>query len=778
MPVGQPPERDETPLEGATVVDPKVLAERRARRAEMAEESLLSRVNRAEQDRVLLATRLAEAEHELSAARTGREALTKDLERRERELRIAEQREFAEQQRRVEAEDETVQARRTTRGDVDALRRQVQASEQRIDELGGELEVARRDAAEAARAAAQAQARADRRTTGGGERRAVPAEQEQDLRGRVAEVERLERWAREVGEKLDRRRESLETEIVTLQSFADELDGTLRTEHERRLALEAELAAERERSSAEVTLLQHELDRRTEERDTATAERDRLMTALEAVRAQLDEARDSIAYRDRMLGEADRLRSSATELQRREFDRRVADLEVSACGLRAQALGAAGVFEIRLSAERAAKDAALAALEEERARHGEQRSERAARAAAADLTAERERGRDDRIAAADAARIQKALEVEQGRAAQAGIVDAGLFATTARKARPSPPELPVVPDPDVPVAPPVGFDTTGLDAQTASLIGDLQAAADRLRAQVAATGVDSPGRSAMEPSGTEPPAPDPGPAAALPPLPTAVTHPGPDGVRVLTTGAATGPPGGWLAPALAGLAATDPGIVSRLLPAVLAVHARRTNRDLAYDLVAEGVGSWHVQLVGGVATVDRREGGTGDEVDFALHGPLATLAAFAAGGTGRKPSEVRVRGRRRRLRKLLKELRAPIGLAEIAAAGGRVEPRDLLVLLAGQLDESQLSGHRFAVDYQLSGLAASVLHVAVDGLARVGDGPAPVGAAATVECADRALPILLGGGTPPSGERATVRGAARSAELLHRLFDEAQGLRR
>jgi hypothetical protein len=259
-----------------------------------------------------------------------------------------------------------------------------------------------------------------------------------------------------------------------------------------------------------------------------------------------------------------------------------------------------------------------------------------------------------------------------------------------------------------------------------------------------------------------------------PPVPAAVAG---DEVQVLVARTSDAPAGPWLAPALARAAATDPALGTRLLPAVLAGHARRSDRDLSYDLVAEGTGSWHVRLRNGTAAVDRREGGTGGDVDFALHGPLAALLAFAAGGTGRRPADVRVSGRKRRLRKLLKALRAPVGLADVAVSGGHVGPVDLLRLLVAGVDPAVLPGHGFSVDYVLGdGL---VVHVAVaDGAAEVRGGPAPEGAAAVVETSDRALLALLGGAAPPPGERVVVRGSPRAPELLHGWFDDVQGLRR
>ena len=68
------------------VVDPVVLAERRARRAELAEEELRELLREAELGAATLKGRLAAVEGELATARAQRDALAADLARREKEL--------------------------------------------------------------------------------------------------------------------------------------------------------------------------------------------------------------------------------------------------------------------------------------------------------------------------------------------------------------------------------------------------------------------------------------------------------------------------------------------------------------------------------------------------------------------------------------------------------------------------------------------------------------------------------------------------------------------
>jgi hypothetical protein len=77
------------------VVDPVVMAERRARRAELAEEELRELLREAELGAATLKGRLSAVEGELATARAQRDGLAADLARRERpELLIQQGKQF------------------------------------------------------------------------------------------------------------------------------------------------------------------------------------------------------------------------------------------------------------------------------------------------------------------------------------------------------------------------------------------------------------------------------------------------------------------------------------------------------------------------------------------------------------------------------------------------------------------------------------------------------------------------------------------------------------
>src|SRR5436190_8352251 len=127
------------------VVDPVVLAERRARRAELAEEELRELLREAELGTATLKGRLAAVEGELATARAQRDSLAADLARREKELLAATQREHTEQALRSEAQTRAAEAETGSKREVEELRVRLAAAEQRAALLTEvEAEVAER----------------------------------------------------------------------------------------------------------------------------------------------------------------------------------------------------------------------------------------------------------------------------------------------------------------------------------------------------------------------------------------------------------------------------------------------------------------------------------------------------------------------------------------------------------------------------------------------------------------------------------------------------------
>src|SRR5437763_1774418 len=155
---------------GGTVVDPAVLAERRARRAELDEQASLRRVGEAEGAVARLEGELGKLELRLAAATD---------ERAELEARLAER------------EDE-LHAAREGAADTTDLRERLDAAEQRARRLDGELEIARQRADEVQRAAAATTDRAVDAARTAVERHRELDERDRELRARAQAVARAE----------------------------------------------------------------------------------------------------------------------------------------------------------------------------------------------------------------------------------------------------------------------------------------------------------------------------------------------------------------------------------------------------------------------------------------------------------------------------------------------------------------------------------------------------------------------------------------------------------
>ncbi len=102
------------------------LAERRARRAWLSSPALARRAEAAEATVHTLEAHLADLRHRQVEAERERESAAAQLIARERELRRVKQREYAEQQLRVEAEEAVVRLRRSQRAELDRLQRRAE----------------------------------------------------------------------------------------------------------------------------------------------------------------------------------------------------------------------------------------------------------------------------------------------------------------------------------------------------------------------------------------------------------------------------------------------------------------------------------------------------------------------------------------------------------------------------------------------------------------------------------------------------------------------------
>jgi hypothetical protein len=116
-----------------------VLAQRRARRAEVGEHAVLRRAEAAEAAVRNLETHLASLEQRLAEVGQERERATSRLAERERDVGQIKQREYTEQQLRVEAQERAERIQRELRDEIRALNTRLEQAERDIRELNGEL---------------------------------------------------------------------------------------------------------------------------------------------------------------------------------------------------------------------------------------------------------------------------------------------------------------------------------------------------------------------------------------------------------------------------------------------------------------------------------------------------------------------------------------------------------------------------------------------------------------------------------------------------------------
>jgi hypothetical protein len=247
----------------------------------------------------------------------------------------------------------------------------------------------------------------------------------------------------------------------------------------------------------------------------------------------------------------------------------------------------------------------------------------------------------------------------------------------------------------------------------------------------------------------------------------------------------------WLAPAIRRVAEErDPKLAGELICELL--PAQRLKRALTYTLRIEGLGEVQVRVEGERATVRRPSAGSatssariGAETDrgaFLIEGPAAAFAELAAGGAGRRLAGVKVRGSRRKLRRLLAARRAPLALSDLAEGDIQVWPGLLLLALSEAIDRRWTTGHSFVLAIVIQSpptQPSATLYVQVrDGepiaVTRV-RGEQPL---STVRLSERAFLCALSGAPLPPNEQVLVEGPQEPLMLLLSWSDRAQGLTR
>jgi hypothetical protein len=279
---------DETPpAEGrAGELERDVLAERRARRAGPGEAAQVRRADAAEAAVHALERQLADLRHRELEAERERKRMSEQLADREHELRRVKQREYAEQQLRVEAEENVTRLRRRQREEIDRLQRHVaearsamQSTGERAEELRAraeqdrdEAERRRKEAERGLASAERERERAERACATLAARLASVSESCERLRVGVRELElaavALRAEVETEREVVAVRTGGLEAERETAVARIGELEiereaaiaqiGGLEVERETALARIGELEIERETAAARIGELEHE----------------------------------------------------------------------------------------------------------------------------------------------------------------------------------------------------------------------------------------------------------------------------------------------------------------------------------------------------------------------------------------------------------------------------------------------------------------------------------------------------------------------------------------
>lgn len=258
----------------------------------------------------------------------------------------------------------------------------------------------------------------------------------------------------------------------------------------------------------------------------------------------------------------------------------------------------------------------------------------------------------------------------------------------------------------------------------------------------------------------------------------------------------------WLAPAIRRVAERrDPRLAAELVLELLPAQALAIDRPIRYLAKIAELGAYEISLDGGHGAVrDLAGAGLIDSRTFLLEGPASAFAEVAAGGSKlsawRPPFGLRVRGGRRRAKRLLASRRSPLALGDLAAAGVTVWPGLLLLALAEAIDPTSTTGHTFTVAFTIEGQQSAVLQVqALNGkplaVARgnaeadaVGSDAASSGEASTdahpgttVRLSEQAFSRLLTA-QDLGDETVMLEGETAPLETLLSWTDRVQGIRR
>lgn len=238
--------------------------------------------------------------------------------------------------------------------------------------------------------------------------------------------------------------------------------------------------------------------------------------------------------------------------------------------------------------------------------------------------------------------------------------------------------------------------------------------------------------------------------------------------------------------ALNRMVAEEPELAVALVLQSLPAAVSGVRGSVRYDLTIEEVGAYRIEIAEGRAQVSPHAEGAPphDGVDFALTGDAATFVAMAGGESPTRlmlSGRLRIRGKRRRALRLRGLGADGVTMADVARAGGPIDPDLVFRALAYAVDPEWTKGHSFVVAYALTGEPSGTWYVeARDGNPlHITRAPPPAGVDATLHLAGEVyLSLLAGELTPPIAlQRGLTRleGAVHPLALLGRWIERSQG---
>lgn len=738
-------EESETPdMTSQSDATPDVLAARRARRAEAGDPVIARRAEAAEAAVRNLETHLAALEQRLEEVGRERERIAQQLMERESEVRGAKQREYTEQQLRVEAEERGERLQREMRGQIQELSNRLEETERDVRELSAELSQLReRDARltpivrELMDVAAGLRAGFERELTVLREelQQQVVWERETYVRELTAMGARMEDLRFELTRTADDLRAQLNEPIdPALLQHTTEPESEREAIHRREMADALVAAVERLRARvAEVK--EAEVEEEQQQHTVAVEEPSAVEpeTVAEPETVREPEATEQAAVEEPVVAEEPEAVSEPVVVEQPEAVEPVVVDRPEAVA--PEVFVGPEVIEGLPAVEPVVVD------EPERVAEPEQVAE--------PEPVEGLAAANEPVAVAEPEAIEVLEEPEVLERSAAAGEESELLAQ---------PE-PLV-DPETVEEPPV--DEQSVSDEESSADADEQSRAEGLAAPIAPADRLAP---------SEPSVPGLGPgdaiaAGAISTEPIALQS------RLLTV------PDkriSWLAPAIRKLAGErDAKLAAELVIELIPAQRESVEGPLNYEIKIRELGTFYVTLDPSQATISREPRGS---IDFSLEGPVAAFSELAAGGASRRQRGLRIRKGRRSARRFLKTRRRPIALADLASAGVDVWPGLLLLAMAEAVDPTWTGGRRFELAFDIQGTSGIVIYVRVcDGEPILVSRSTAVEPVATISLSGHALICLLAGTQPPPEDRTFVTGDASSVDVFLQWTARAQGL--